>query len=68
MNEPPRLVTTKPDADIAAELKVEMTAALQPVIAVVETARAAGFIINFGVNMGPLGNITITQLQVLKQF
>lgn len=68
MNEPTRLVTTKPDADLAEDFKKEMVEALGPVAAIVERAKKQGFIIQFNLAPGPLGPIVITQLQIMKQF
>lgn len=69
MNEPARLVTTKPDAEIAAELKRDMLAALKPVLEILERARSSGFVCTFQTGAASdHAPIAIQQLQIMKQF
>lgn len=69
MAEPTYLVPTKPDAEIAEDLKRDLIAAYQPVIAVLERGRAASFICNVQIGSpGPHAPIAIASLQIMKQF
>ena len=63
-----KLVTTKPDAEVAAELKKELHDAYLPVMAVIDKIAAAGFEGHVGSGMGPLGRQVITVLQVRKVY
>lgn len=64
----PRLVTTRPDSEVAKELKERVSAALVGVMSVLDDARAAGFQINFNLGNDYLGKTAIQMLTVAKQF
>lgn len=68
MNEPVKLVTTKPDTEVAAELKQEIIEALKPALAVATKALKQGF--HLQMNMGPnaFGEVVIQQLNLVKTF
>lgn len=68
MNEPIKLVTTKSDAELAQELKLELIQAAQPWIDACTKAHKAGFLI--GANFGPdySGKYIIQTLTLSKQF
>lgn len=64
-----QLVTgSKPDAEIAKELKAKIIETLQPALKVMDEAKDHGFAISF--NLGPdfMGKHNITVLQVSKLF
>lgn len=64
-----KLVPNRPDADVAAELRAEAEAALKPVLAVMDKALAAGFVI--GWQIGPVPPTMRNQVQgltVVKHF
>lgn len=63
-----RLVPGRPDAEVAAEFKKRIIEASEPVLAVLEEAVKAGFNINIGYGMGPLGKMIIGQLIVAKHY
>lgn len=68
MNEPVRLMPTKPDAELAEELKKELNEALQPALAIATKALSLGFVVQL--NMGPnaFKQVVVQQLQLLKIF
>lgn len=68
MNEVARIVPTKPDAEIAADLKKRMVEAYQPVLDLCTEANAAGFEIGINSGMEPLGRHVITVLKVAKVY
>lgn len=64
-----KLVPNRPDVEVAAELRAETEAALRPVIAVMDKALAAGFVI--GWQIGPVPPTMRNQVQgltVVKHF
>lgn len=61
---PPR----KTDAERAAEIKKQMLEALVPVMALLDEAYAAGFIVDFSVGRGPVNRYVVTGLKVSKEF
>ncbi len=68
MNDPIQLVTTKPDAEVAEELKAELVEALKPALEVATRALSLGFQVQL--NMGPnaFKQVVLQQLQLLKVF
>lgn len=68
MSEPIQLVPTKPDAEIAAELKQEIIDAAQPVCLILEKAQRLGFNVSISWGMNALGKMQIAQLIIAKHF
>jgi len=68
MNEPVKLVTTKPDSELAKELKEELVSGAQAWLEACTKAHKAGFGVqaNFGPNY--LGQYVIQSLMLVKQF
>ncbi len=69
MNDAIQLVTTKPDAEIAAELKKKFEAAyIDNILPLFNEAAAQGFLVQINVAMGPFGRMVIQNIQIMKQF
>jgi len=69
MNDIPiQLVTTKPDTEVAEELKQELIAALKPVLEIATKANRLGF--NVQLNMAPnsFKEVVVQQLNLIKVF
>lgn len=68
MNEIAKLVPTKPDTELAQELKAELVEASQAWLDACTKAHRAGFMVqsNFGPNY--LGQYVIQSLQLVKVF
>jgi hypothetical protein len=64
-----QLVPTKPDADIAAELKAKIAEALKPVCALIDEAAAAGFLVNWtNIHPNAFGKREVIDLHLVKRF
>jgi hypothetical protein len=68
MNDVPKLVTTKPDAERAAEIKVEVIEKLKPVIETLTQAHSEGFQVQFSLAPNSFNQIVLQTLTVSKQF
>lgn len=68
MNEIPKLVTTKPDKEVAAELKDKLVQAYEPLLKVIDECSAAGFKINVQVGTNAFGKAHIQLLVIVKEF
>lgn len=68
MNDTIKLIPTKPDAELAAELKQEIIEACKPSLAVLEKAKKLGFEVNISWGMNPLGQMVITNLIIAKHY
>lgn len=68
INQLPRLVAVKTDADLAREFKQQLGEAMLSVLAVLEAAKREGFDLQFGVGTDAMGRAHITQMQVVKVF
>jgi hypothetical protein len=66
-NDPVKLVTTKPDTEVAAELKKEAEAKLLELCAIMNRASRAGFVIGFNVGQIPSGWVLQT-LTIARHF
>lgn len=68
MNDLVKLVPTKPDAEIAEELKQELAEAAKPYLEAATKAMSLGFVVqsNFGPNA--FKQIVIQELRLLKIF
>ena len=67
-NEPVKLVPTKSDADVAAELKQEIIKASGPFCEIFDKVVAAGFAINFQIGVNWTGKNSITHLELFKKY
>lgn len=68
MNDAIKLIPTKPDADLAAELKQEIIEAYKPALAILEKANKAGFVVQVSCGINCLGQMIITQLIIAKHY
>lgn len=68
MNEPVKLVPTKPDAELAEELKQELNEVLQPALAVATKALALGFQVQLQMSPNVFKQVVVQQLQLIKVF
>lgn len=70
MNEIAKLIPTKPDKELAEELKAELAEAAKPYLAAASKAKKLGFIVQS--QFGPINNfsddVVILQLQLIKTF
>lgn len=62
------LVPTKPDAEVAKELRDVIVKAYEPLLIELNKAHKMGFVVNVSCGLGPLGKISIQQLQIMKNF
>ena len=68
MSEPVSLVTTKPDAERAAELRVNLEKALAPVCEVLDEIVEAGFQGVYQTNLDYRKKNVITLIKIVKEF
>lgn len=68
MNDPVKLVTTKPDAELAEELKQELLEALKPALEVSTRALSLGFQVQLNMGANAFKQVVVQQLQLLKVF
>lgn len=68
MNDLVKLVPTKPDAELAEELKQELAEALQPVLAVATKALSLGFHVQLQMSPNVFKQVVVQQLQLIKTF
>lgn len=68
MNDTIKLVTTKPDSELAAELKQEIIEAYKPALAALEKATKAGFIVQVNCGLNFFGQMVIQQLTIAKHY
>ena len=68
MNEPIKLVTTKPDAELAAELKQELFEAAKSWLETCTKVNRAGFKINCQTGPNFLGEHVILNLELIKTY
>lgn len=66
-NDPVEIITTRPDAEVAAELKKEAETKLLELCGTLNRASRAGFVIGFNVGHIPSGWV-IQQLTIAKHF
>lgn len=62
------LPSSKPDVEIANELKAKIIEALQPALKVMDEAKEHGFSISFSLGPDCMGRHGIVQMQVSKLF
>jgi hypothetical protein len=67
-NDPVKLVTTKPDAEVAEELKKELLEALKPALEIATRALSLGF--QLQLNMGPnaFKQVIVQDMRLMKVF
>lgn len=65
---PIQLVTTKPDIELAEELKAELMEKLKPVLETATKALRLGFQVQLNMGANPFKEVVINQLQLLKVF
>lgn len=70
MSENVKLVTTKPEAEIAADLKAEMMEAMKPALEIMDRAAREGLIIQWDAlgRTPPFFNHQIQGLRVVKHY
>lgn len=68
MNEPVKLVTTKPDAEVAEELKKELHEAAKPWMEACTKAMSLGFQVQAQFGPNAFKQVSIQQLQLVKVF
>lgn len=68
MNDPVKLVTTKPDVEVAEELKKELAEAAKPYLAVCTKANQLGFNVQAVFVKNAFNQFDIQQLQLVKIF
>lgn len=65
---PIHLLTTKPDAELAEELKAELMEKLKPVLETATKALRLGFQVQLNMGANPFKEVVVNQLQLLKVF
>lgn len=68
MNEPVKLVPTKPDAELAEELKQELLESLKPTLEVATRALSLGFQVQLNMSPNSFKQVVVQQLQLIKVF
>ncbi len=68
MNEPVKLVTTKPDAELAEELKLELVKAAEPWLAACTKAKSLGFDVQAQFSINSFKQMIIQDLKLMKIF
>ena len=68
MNDVARLVPTKPDSEVAEELKQELAKALEPALAVATKALSLGFQVQLNMAPNAFKQVVVQHLQLVKVF
>ena len=68
MNDVARLVPTKPDAEVAEELKAELLEALKPAEEIATRALALGFQVQMSMAPDMFKRVKVQMLQLVKVF
>ena len=68
MTEIARIIPTRPDTEIAADLKRRAIELYNPILELCTEAHNAGFEVHISSAMGPLGKHVITLLKVAKVY
>lgn len=68
MNEPIKLMPTKPDAELAEELKHELAEAAKPWLIACTKAKSLGFDVQAQFSLNAFKQVVISQLNLLKTF
>ncbi len=67
-DDPVRLVTTKPDAELAKELKQELLDALKPALDVATKIKGLGFDVQLNMGANAFNQVIVNQLNLIKTF
>lgn len=62
------LVPTRSDHEVADDIKRRLREALVPVLALMDEARAAGFIPHFSVGTNQLGRSAVTDVKLVREY
>ncbi len=62
------IIPTKPEAEVAGEIKKEVTAKLIELCAVMDRANKAGFVVTWAISPIPPGKNVVTQVVVSKNY
>lgn len=62
------LVPGRTDKDLADDLRAKLIEAMKPVLAVLDDAKAAGFVVGFACGVDFLGKSVMTQLTIAKNY
>lgn len=73
MNEQPplniaKLVTTKPDAEVAEELKAELVEALKPALEIATKALSLGFQVQLNMGANAFKQVVLQNLNLMKVY
>lgn len=68
MNDPIQLVTTKPDTELAEELKAELAKAAEPWLVASTKAKNLGFDVQAQFGMNAFKQVVIIQLNLIRVF
>lgn len=68
MNEPIQLVTTKPDIELAEELKAELMEVVKPYLDVATKALRLGFTVQMQMSPNAFKEVVVQQLNLMKIF
>jgi len=69
MNDPLTIIPGRPDREIATDLRTRVSAALQPILALMEEAAQDGFTIQFNLNVDwATKRATLQQLAIVKHY
>ena len=67
--EPPvKLVTTKPDAEVAEELKAELVEALKPALEIATKALSLGFQVQLNMGANAFKQVVLQNLNLMKVY
>lgn len=59
---------SKADTELAAQYRDEVTRALQPVLEVLDRAKAQGLVVGFNIKQDPIGRNIIDFIQVVRHY
>jgi hypothetical protein len=62
------LVPNKPDKELAADLKAELIDAFEPLLKILDKAKASGFNCNFQIGLNAFGKMHIASMHLFKNF
>ena len=67
-NTPVKLVTTKPDAEVAEELKAELVEALKPALEIATKALSLGFQVQLNMGANAFKQVVLQNLNLMKVY
>lgn len=68
VNQVTQLVPTRPDSEIAADLKQRILQAYEPLLKLFDEATEQGFMVNVGTGPNAFGKVTITNFILAKKY